>query len=127
MKEADIMRLIQVKATRMGLRLFRNNTGMGWAGKIIKFSKPMMVKIYPGDVVIKKAYPLRTGLIEGSGDLIGLNNSGRFISAEIKTPQGKPTIAQLNFANFVNQFGGIGIIAESSEDFEQKYIEIINK
>lgn len=51
-------------------RLFRFNSGMAWAGKSIKFSKPTMVNVRPGDVLVKDGRPFH-GAPEGFPDLAG--------------------------------------------------------
>ena len=58
-------------ASKRGDRLFRNNTGMGWAGKAQKIKKAMRVFVNRGDVIVRNAYPLRAGLCTGSSDTIG--------------------------------------------------------
>ena len=51
-------------------RLFRINSGMGWAGRAVKFSKPSVVNVRPGDVLIKNGQPFH-GAPEGFPDLAG--------------------------------------------------------
>jgi hypothetical protein len=65
------MRQIQVALCGIGLRLFRNNTGMGWVGKLFRPTRVMTIAVGPGDVLLREAFPLHAGLCEGSSDLIG--------------------------------------------------------
>ena len=51
----------------------------------------------------------------GISDIIGCYN-GRMIAIEIKKPGGKATGDQLRFLASVNQAGGIGFMASSTED-----------
>lgn len=121
MSETKLVKDIQILASRLGLRLFRNNVGMAWFGKkIIKFKNVTEVIIYPGDIVIRGAYPVRYGLCVGSGDLIGLDNEGKFVSVEGKFNDGKLTEEQSNFMNMVNSNGGRAIVARSTEEFKEK-------
>lgn len=118
MSEVDIMRLIQIKASDLGHRLWRNNLGDGWVGAQTRVSRSQMVMVHPGDVVIRSARVLHAGLVTGSSDLIGLTNTGRFIACETKTPKGHVTEGQESFIDQIKRMGGIGIIARSVEDFQ---------
>lgn len=117
MSEIDIVRALQIKASEMGHRLFRNNSGVGWAGQQVRVARSRMVMVHPGDVVIRSARPLHAGLAEGSSDLIGLSSSGRFLAVEVKSLKGRTTDRQESFIDMVNRLGGIGMIAKSVEDF----------
>ena len=103
-----------------GMTVWRNNTGMGWAGKVTHLAD--------NRVIIDNAFPLRAGLCEGSSDLIGIRSVvitqemvgrtiGQFVVVEVKTPEGKPpTTKQRNFLRHVRECGGIGAVARSSEE-----------
>jgi hypothetical protein len=117
MSEIDLVRSLQIKASELGHRLWRNNSGVGWAGQQIRVSRSQMVMIHPGDVVIRAARALHAGLATGSSDLIGITNTGRFLAVEAKTPKGRTTDGQESFLEMVNRLGGIGIVARSLEDF----------
>ena len=99
MTEAEIMRDIQLEATKLGHRLWRNNVGTAKThdGRWIKF-----------------------GLCVGSSDLIGLTKDGRFLAVEVKGPKGKPTKEQTAFVEQINSMGGIGFVANSVESFKCK-------
>jgi len=68
--EGDIMRLLQIKASALGARLFRQNTGLAWVGKVVRFAREQSVKVSPGDIVIRNARPFHAGF-EGMSDLGG--------------------------------------------------------
>lgn len=123
MIESDIMRLVQIEASRSGFRLFRNNVGTGWCGKSIRINKPSTVNLLPGDVVIRQARPLHAGLCTGSSDLIGWSPSGLFAAAEIKTDSGGPSEEQKIFIDAVNSSGGVAGIVRSVEDFKRVIIK----
>lgn len=110
MKEADIMRAIQIAASAEGYRLFRQNVGMGWTGEVIQRT--------PTTLTLQSPRPLRAGLCEGSGDLIGWipGPVGVFCSVEVKTKTGRVSAAQQNFLEQVRLAGGIAIVARSPED-----------
>ena len=116
MKESQLLKLIQLKASQIGQRVFRNNTGLGWAGKTIHFSKPCTITALPGDVLIRAARPLHAGLCEGSSDLIGWSSDGKFIAYEAKSQIGELTPEQNNFLDAVKTAGGIAKCVRSVDD-----------
>lgn len=94
MIEAELMRLIQMKCSLMGWRVFRNNIGSYKRGR---------------------AY-IKYGVCNpGGSDLIGFTNTGRFVAIEVKidTPTTKHQAA---FLKAVIKAGGIGIVAHSTDD-----------
>ena len=95
MKESDIQRKIMIEVSKLGHRVFRNNTGL---------------------FTLDDGRKVRTGLCVGSSDLVGWTNTGRFLAIEVKTPTGKPTQEQVNFLEQVNKSGGIAFIARSPEE-----------
>lgn len=133
MSESSLLKQIQVSFTNLGARLFRNNTAMGWVGQSIQYSKSQMVKVGPGDVLIRNARPLRAGLCVGSADLIGWTTLtvtsdlvGRqlavFTAVEGKTGKTRVTTEQKNFLTAVRDSGGYAGVARSVDDA----VDIIN-
>lgn len=118
--ENQIQKDIMLYVSKLGHRLFRVNTGMGWAGKSTPFTKKMLVQVYPGDVLVRQARPLYAGLTEGGSDLIGWTADGHFIAIETKTINGKTDKERLekqkNFIAQINKAGGIAFIARSVDD-----------
>lgn len=126
MKESEIMKRIQLAASALGIRLWRNNSALGWAGESVKVTSTRIVELKPGDVVVKDARPLHAGLCVGSGDLIGIKpititqdmvgtTIGQFVSCEVKSPGKKPTLEQVAFCVIVNKLGGAGFVVDSVE------------
>ena len=124
------MRLIQIKATKIGCRLFRNNVGVGWAGIVFKPTQEVTVRISETDVVIRDARPLHAGLGPGTSDLIGWTpvkitpdmvglTLAIFTASEVKSPYGRLTTQQKNYIEAVQLAGGIAVCAKSIEDFER--------
>ncbi len=99
MTEAEISRRIQLAATQVRCRLFRNTVGTlpdGHGGMI------------------------RFGLSVGSSDLIGFAMRGEvaiFLAVEVKSATGRVRPAQHAFLDAVRRAGGIGILARSVDDF----------
>lgn len=107
MSERYLTSAVLLAASGCGARLFRNNTGVGWVGKLVRVSKPQPVMVGPGDVVLRNARPLHAGLHKGSGDLIGWTRSGRFLSMELKTETVALSPEQRNWIEVVNRSGGL--------------------
>lgn len=116
MSETALGKRISIIASQLGHRIFRCNTGEGWIGKAIFFSKPAKIEVYPGDVIIRNAKRIHFGLTNGGGDYIGYSKIGKFISIELKTDTGKPSDDQLNFIDAVKSVEGIAGVCRSEED-----------
>ena len=108
MAEADFMRRCLKRATELGARLFRNNTGV---------------------LEDKRGVPVRFGLHPGSGDLIGWTpvtitpemvgqTVAVFTSVETKSPRGRPTKEQVTWAQVVASSGGLAGIARTDDDLD---------
>lgn len=117
---------IMLELSKLGSRLFRNNVGTGWVGKSSFITKSQVVKVNRGDVVIRKARPLHSGLCVGSSDLIGWTKVkitpdmvGRsvavFTAVEVKAGKTATTKEQIAFIEAVKRDGGIGSIVRSHD------------
>lgn len=112
MKAGDLPRHLMEQLTRADdTRVFRNNTGMGWAGQLVS-------KGPNGFVALRNARPLHAGLVEGSSDLIGWHTVtirpehvgarlAVFVALEAKHGVGRLTPEQRNFIDVVRRAGGI--------------------
>lgn len=124
MAEVDLMRRLQIAASSLGARLFRQNTGMAWVGKVTRgpFGPVYLGK---GDILIKNARPFHAG-IEGMADLggwvpveitpemVGLTIAV-YSQVEVKE-NARPTKEQLAWIAAVNKAGGRAGIARSEKD-----------
>ncbi|MGZ2448266.1 hypothetical protein ACVIRO_001020 [Rhizobium ruizarguesonis] len=128
MSEADLMRRLQAFASTLGARLFRQQTGMGWVGKIERFNMVRKVEVRPGDIVIRKARPFHAGF-EGLSDLGGFvsvvvtpemvgSTIAQYTQAEIKLDT-MATKEQLAWMNAVKKAGGRAGIARNEEDLKR--------
>jgi hypothetical protein len=107
MSEKALIHQVQVLASRLGARLFRNNVSLAWAGnKVLHITKSGQVFVNPGDVVIRRARPIHTGLTEGASDLIGWTVEGLFCACEVKTGRTATTDKQAAFLRAVQSAGG---------------------
>lgn len=111
--QQDILRELTMSPS---VRLYRNNCGVGWAGRMISHSC--------GRVLLADARPLHAGLFAGSADLIGWKTVtitpqmiGRrlavFASIECKGPHAKTLASQLNWHDVVFSAGGLAAIVKT--------------
>lgn len=126
--ERAIQNAIRLALSKIrGATFWRNNTGQAWAGRATKITRPTTVDLAPGDVVIRQARPVQFGLCVGSSDLIGLRTVlitpdlvgtqiAQFCASEVKTPRGRPTQAQLQFLDFINDVGGVAGVVRSVDE-----------
>lgn len=122
------MRRIQLAATQCGHKLFRNNVGMGWTGQRLQLKPGQPYHVSHGDVVLRMARPLHSGLAKGSSDLIGLftlkitpemvgSSVAVFTSPEIKVPGKSATPEQGRWIKMVNGHGGFAGVFHSVDEY----------
>lgn len=100
-------------------RLFRQNVGQAWAGRVIDRT--------PQRLVLADPRPLHAGLCKGSSDIIGWRSVvitpdmvgqrvATFVALEVKSQGGRLTSEQRNFLVAIDDHGGLAGIARSVED-----------
>lgn len=127
-REGDLIKNIQVELSKVGARLFRNNTGQAWVGKVLQIKAVDSGQFKPGSyIALEHARPFHAGLCEGSSDLIGWSDDGRFVAIEVKTKNTRRTDAQRNFIHQVNLAGGIAFFCYSVEEAIENYKKGVQK
>ena len=118
--EAAVQSRVRLRASQMGLRLWRNNNGMCYDvdNNAVRYglaneSQRMNEHIKSSDLI-----GVRSVLI--TPDHVG-TRVGQFMAREVKrqdwTYKGKPReVAQLNFINLVNSMGGDGAFITDAEE-----------
>lgn len=125
MSETDLMRRLQIAASRLGARLFRQNTGMAWTGKIEKGWPGRRVVMRHGDVLLRNARPFHAGF-KGMSDLGGWTpvtitsdmvgeTVAVYAQCEVKE-NAKPTKKQIAWIKAVNAAGGRAGIVRCEAD-----------
>lgn len=125
--ERETQNRILLTCSRGDARLFRQNVGQGWAGRLVSNRA--------GRVTLQDARPLIAGLCTGSSDLIGWRSIevtaemvGRrlavFAAVEVKSATGRPTEQQRAFLAAVADAGGIACVARSVEDAQRALAHI---
>lgn len=99
---------VLLAASEAGHRLFRQNVGLGWVGKV--------TRLKGGAIRIDNPRPLHAGLAKGSADLIGWTKDGVFASVEIKYGNDRVSPDQTRWIEWVKRGGGRAGIARSVED-----------
>jgi hypothetical protein len=127
MSESILLKKFMLEHSKIGSRLFRANSGRGWAGKSVgPFKNPGNISVEPGDILIKKARPFN-GMQAGTSDLIGWTtiqitpdmvgkSAAIYTAAEVKAGSTRTTRQQTAYVRTVNEAGGIGVIARKLED-----------
>ncbi len=120
-RESEIQSRIQLRATQLGARLFRNVTAQAVVGRIEGGSTWRTVALHPGDFIVRNGRIVTAGLAIGSGDLIGwtpTQHGALFTSVEVKTPTGRLREEQRVWLRNVAEAGGIAGVCRSVEDYE---------
>jgi hypothetical protein len=104
--ETKLLREIQLYATTLGWRLFRNQVGryMTPDGRWVSYGLGG-----PGGADLIGWMPME---IEGQRVAV-------FTAVEVKAPRGRVSGAQQNFISQVSASGGIGIVARDLEDIKK--------
>lgn len=115
MREADTMRAIQLEASRLGARLWRNNIANGWIGDATQLAD--------GSVLLRNPRRVSFGIPgPGGSDLLGLvprDGVAVFASVEVKTEHGRVTPEQQAWLEAVRKAGGIAGVCRSVEDLRR--------
>jgi hypothetical protein len=122
MSESLIGKQIQVSLAKRGARLFRNNNCVAYAGEVTHLPN--------GDVYIKNARMIRSGLGVGTSDYVGftpMDGKAIFTAVEVKTLHGRATKEQPNFIAAVKAAGGIAFIAHSEAEANKLLTDAIGK
>lgn len=126
MSEVDVQRQILLALGRGDSRVFRQNVGIGWAGKLVNKSTSRS----GFTVTLANARPLHAGLCVGSSDIIGWHSFvilpehvgckvAVFLANEVKSARGPERDEQEKFRNAVIQAGGIAAVVRSVEDAQK--------
>lgn len=126
MSEISIQRRVMLGLGSMpDCRMFRNNVGMGYQGRVVSRDKKTLILSDYRQIVY--------GLHPGSSDLIGFRRIkiepamvgatvAVFSAVEVKQPGEKPRVDQQCFIDTVTTFGGIaGVVTSVSEAKELIY------
>ncbi len=119
MSESEHQRKVFINEnSKKNTRVFRNNVGFGWCGKVLKK--------FGACVTLVNASPVKFGLCPGSADLIGLEKIeitlemvgkkiGRFVAIECKSKTGVQKTEQEDFQSIVEKLGGKYILSRKGE------------
>jgi hypothetical protein len=126
MTESTLYPKLQLLATQLGARLFRNNVAKAVVGDVEFVRRSRFAHLHPGDCIVRNARVLHAGLAAGSADLIGWTPTivqgesvAVFTSVEVKHERGgRITQEQLAWRNTVNDAGGLAMIVRSEREYE---------
>jgi hypothetical protein len=118
--ESDLMRSLQIEASSLGARLFRQNVGLAWTGDVRRNRD--------GSITISNPRPMRFG-VPGMSDLggyvpvtitHGMVGGWLAVYTQVEVKQSaRVTDEQRHWIDIVNAAGGRAGIARSSDDLRQ--------
>lgn len=126
--EIALMKELQIAASSMGARLFRQQVGQGWIGKAKRITRVQWIQVQAGDVVIPAARPFHAG-ITGMSDLGGwvpvtitpeMVGSTVAIYAQVEVKDGaRVTEEQQKWIDAVDRAGGLAGVARNMSDLKR--------
>lgn len=127
-KESNIFKACQIRASKLGARLWRQQSGQGWIGRAIVIKEIDRVDVFPGDVVIRKARVFNAGfpgISDGGGycmvtvtpEMVG-QSLPVVLQVETKA-DGAVTDEQRKFIKHIRGVGGRAGIARSADDVDR--------
>lgn len=127
-KESNIFKACQIRATELGARLWRQNSGISWAGKATRVEKNGQYTLKTGDVIIRNGYALRSGfpgISDGGGycmvtvtpEMVG-QSLPVVLQVETKA-DGAVTDEQRKFIAHIRKVGGRAGIARHQDDVDR--------
>lgn len=111
--ETNLVRECLLRASQLGNRLWRQQSGMGWIGQSTRLPN--------GDVLIKNARPFHaghTGLADTGGYAI-VDGVPIICQIEVKTPNGRVRPEQRQWISFIRSVGGLAGVARSAQDVDR--------
>lgn len=125
--ETQTLRAILRAFGHGAVRLFRINVGQAWTGREVIQGRGQQVTLRRGDILLRQAHPLRTGVPVGYADLTGWRSVevtpdmvGRrlavFAAVEVKAPRGRVSSEQARFLSVVSDAGGFAGVARSVDE-----------
>lgn len=121
MSESHLLAEILLECSRDRVRLWRQNAGRAWGGKILYQDRSKLIlspyyAVKLGPPGMSDAGGLVSELI--TPEMIG-QPIARYVGIETKTPTGRVTPEQRSFIAMVNEFGGRAGVARSVEDAQR--------
>lgn len=102
MSETTILKDVMLEASKLGLVVFRNNTGV---------------------LMDKTGRPVKFGLCKGGADLIGFDRKeGFFVAIEVKSGNAKARPEQQIFLDVVSKSGGFSCLINDAKKL-QKHLD----
>jgi len=131
--EKNIQTKIMLRASKLGITLWRNARGHGVVGRVVARAKhakaaaailQALTDPHAVYTIVQSPREVTFGLCDGAADLIGIDNTtGSFVAIEVKRPRKRPTEAQANFIEHIAQNKGKACVAHSAEEMEQLLVK----
>jgi hypothetical protein len=126
-RESPIVRQLQLLATALGCRLFRNTVAVAVLGKHQRVSRDGPVTLKRGDIIVRGGRVVQVGLPTGSADLIGWrpltirtehvgSTIAQFLSVEVKSAEGRVREEQYQWREVTERAGCCAGICRSEDE-----------
>lgn len=127
-KESNIFKDCQLRASKLKARLWRQNSGLSWAGRVQRIEKTDDYRLEAGCIVIHRPQAIRAGfpgISDGGGycmvtvtaDMVG-QQLPVVLQVETKA-DGSVTDEQRKFIAHVRSVGGYAGIARCADDVDR--------
>lgn len=127
-KESNIFKACQIRASKLGSRLWRQNSGLSWAGKVQRIEKTDEYLLEAGCIVIRRPQAIMAGfpgISDGGGycmvtvtpEMVG-QSLPVVLQVETKA-DGGVTDEQRKFIKHIRGVGGRAGIARSADDVDR--------
>lgn len=124
-KESNIFKECQIRASKLGARLWRQNSGISWAGRVQRIEETDDYRLEAGCIVIHRPQAIRAGfpgISDGGGycmvtvtpEMVG-QSLPVLLQVETKA-DGAVTDEQRKFIAHVRSVGGRAGVARSADD-----------
>lgn len=127
-KESNIFKACQIRASKLKARIWRQNSGLSWAGKVQRIEKAGEYHLEAGCIIIRRPQAIMAGfpgISDGGGycmvtvtpDMVG-QSLPVVLQVETKA-DGAVTDEQRKFIAHVRSVGGRAGIARSADDVDR--------
>lgn len=127
-KESNIFKACQIRASKLGARLWRQNSGLSWAGRVQRIENTGDYRLEAGCIVIHRPQAIRAGfpgISDGGGycmvtvtpEMVG-QQLPVVLQVETKADTGV-TDEQRKFIAHVRLVGGRAGVARSADDVDR--------
>lgn len=127
-KESNIFKECQIRASKLKARIWRQNSGLSWAGKVQRIEKTGEYTLEAGCIVIRRPQAIRAGFpgISDGGGYCMVTVTPEMVGSELPVvlqvetkADGAVTDEQMKFIAHVRSVGGKAGIVRCADDVDR--------